>query len=69
MFISPISRSTNALNTTELVAEASRSQSFLCFASKSRSTLSFSHWTLIVSAVVLSEARQPSVLVPEASVS
>ena len=69
MFISPISRSTNALHTTELVAEASPSQSFFCFASKSRSTLFFSPWTLIVSVVVLSDARQPSLLVPEASVS
>ena len=39
MFISPISWSTNALHTTELVAEALPSQSFFCFASKSRSTL------------------------------
>ena len=69
MFISPISRSTNALHTTELVAEASPSQSFFCFASKSRSTLFFSPWTLIVSIVVLSDVRQPSLLLPEASVS
>ena len=69
MFISPISRSTNALQTTELVAEASPSQSIFCFASKSRSTLFFSPRTLIVSVVVLSDARQPSLLVPEASVS
>ena len=69
MFISPIFRSTNALHTTELVAEASPSQSFFCFASKPRSTLFFSPWTLIVSVVVLSDARHPSLLVPEASVS
>jgi hypothetical protein len=67
MFISPISRSTNALHTTELVAEASPSQSFFCFASKSRSTLFFSPWTLIISVVVLSDVRQPSLLLPEAS--
>ena len=69
MFISPISWSTNALHTTELVAEALPTQSFFCFASKSRSTLFFSPWTLIVSVVVLSDARQPSLLVPETSVS
>ena len=39
MFISPISRSTNALHTTELVAEASPSQSFFCFVSVSILTL------------------------------
>jgi hypothetical protein len=69
MFISPISRSTNALHSTELVAEPSPSQSIFCFAPKSRSTLFFSPWTLIVSVVVLLDARQPSLLVPEASVS
>ena len=52
MFISPISRSANALHTTELVAEASPSQQFFCFASKSRSTF-FSPWTLIVSGCCL----------------
>jgi hypothetical protein len=57
------------LQTTELVAEASPSQSIFSFASKSRSTLFFSPWTSIVSVVVLSDARQPSLLVPEASVS
>ena len=41
MFISPVSRSANALHTTELVAEASPSQQFFCFASKSRSTFFF----------------------------
>ena len=69
MFISPISRSTNAFHTTELVAETSPSQSFFCFASKSRSTLFFPPWMLTVSVVVLSDAGPPSLLVPEASVS
>ncbi|MGB7707444.1 MAG: hypothetical protein WBL64_09100 [Nitrososphaeraceae archaeon] len=52
-----------------MVAEVSPSQSFFSFASKSRSTLFFSPWKLSVSVVVLSDARQPSLPVPEASVS
>ena len=39
MLISPISRSTNALHSTELIAEASPSQSFFRFVSVSILTL------------------------------